>query len=76
MANNKTMTKQDLWPKEGKLKKGLIILAVVMLCSLLIVLLEEKTQFKAGKKLPLIIAFACIAIWVYKPASKNEPTNS
>lgn len=70
------MTKQDLWPKEGKIKKGLIILAVVIVAALSITLLEEKTQFKAGKKLPLIIAFACIAIWVYKPASKNEPTNN
>lgn len=69
------MTKQDLWPKEGKLKKSLIILAVVVLCSLLIVLLEEKTQFKAGNKLPLIIAFACIGIWVYKPAEKKETKN-
>jgi hypothetical protein len=69
------MTKQDLWPKEGKLKKGLIILAIVIVTSLLIVLLEEKTQFKAGKKLPLIIAFACIGVWVYKPADKKERPN-
>lgn len=69
------MTKQDLWPKEGKLKKGLIILAVVIVASLLIVLLEEKTQFKSGKKLPMIIAFACIGIWVYKPADKREANN-
>jgi hypothetical protein len=66
------MTKQDLWPKEGKLKKGLIILAIVIVASLLIVLLEEKTQFKAGKKLPMIIAFLCIGVWVYKPANKKE----
>ena len=67
------MTKQDLWPREGKLKKGLIILAIVVLASLLIVLLEEKTQFKAGKKLPLIIAFMCLAVWAYKPKEKNAP---
>jgi hypothetical protein len=67
------MTKQDLWPKEGKLKKGLIILGIVIIVSLLIVLLEEKTQFKAGKKLPLIIAFMCLAVWAYKPKEKTEP---
>jgi hypothetical protein len=66
------MTKQDLWPKEGKLKKGLLILAIVIIAALLITLLEEKTQFKAGKKLPMVIAFLCIGIWVYKPANKKE----
>lgn len=60
------INKQDLWPKEGKLKKGLIILAVVIVSSLGIVLLEEKTDIKA-KRLPVVIAFACIAIWGYKP---------
>lgn len=69
------MTKIDFWPKDGKLKKGLIVLAVIMVASLLIVLLEEKTQFKAGKKLTMIIAFACIGIWVYKPADKKEANN-
>jgi hypothetical protein len=68
------MTKQDLWPKEGKLKKGLIILAIVIVAALLITLLEEKTNFKAGRKLPMAIAFASIAVWVYKPAFKKEAT--
>jgi hypothetical protein len=66
------MNKQDLWPKEGKLKKGLFMLAIVIVAALLITLLEEKTQFKAGKKLPMIIAFLCIGVWVYKPADKKE----
>ncbi len=66
------MTKSDLWPKDGKLKKGLIIVAVVITSALLITLLEEKTNIKAGKKLPLVIAFACIAIWVYTPANKED----
>jgi hypothetical protein len=65
------MTRSDLWPKEGKLKKGLIILGIVIVSALLITLLEEKTTVKAGKKLPLIIAFACIAVWVYQPAKKQ-----
>ena len=38
------MDKQDLWPKEGKLKKGLIILVIVILSALLITLLEEKNR--------------------------------
>lgn len=66
------MTKQDLWPKEGKLKKGLIILGIVISAAVAITLIEEKTQFKAGRKLPLIIAFMCIGVWVYKPKDKKE----
>jgi hypothetical protein len=58
--------KQDLWPKEGKLKKGLIILAIIIIGATGITLLEEKTNIKA-KKLPIVIAFACIGVWVYKP---------
>lgn len=65
------MDKKDFWPKEGKLKKSLIILAIVIVSALLITLLEEKTNIKA-KKLPVVIAFACIAFWVYKPAVKKD----
>lgn len=66
------MTKQELWPKNGKLKKGLIILAIVAVGALLITLLEEKTHIKAGSKLPFVIALACIGVWVYQPADKKE----
>lgn len=69
------MTKSELWPKEGKLKKGLIILGIVIAGAVLITLLEEKTGFKAGKKLPLVIALACIAVWVYQPAKKQGEQN-
>lgn len=65
------INKQDLWPKEGKLKKGLIILAIVIVSALLVTLLEEKTSIKT-KRLPIVIAFACIAIWLYKPAAKKD----
>lgn len=65
------MLKQELWPKEGKLKKGIIILAIVVLSSLLITLLEEKIKFRHTQKLPVIIALACAGVWFYKPA-KNE----
>ncbi len=41
------MGKKDFWPKEGKLKKGLIILAIVISGALLITLIEEKTNIKA-----------------------------
>lgn len=69
------MEKKDLWPKEGKLKKGLIILAIVIVSALLITLLEEKTNIKP-KKLTFLIALACIGIWIYKPADKKENAKS
>lgn len=70
------MTKTEFWPKEGKLKKGLIILAIIIVTAVLITLLEEKTNFKAGKKLPLIIAFACIGVWLYTPNNKKENSST
>lgn len=69
------MDKKDFWPKEGKLKKGLIILAIVIVAALLITLLEEKTNIKT-KKLPFVIALACIGVWLYKPADKKENANT
>jgi hypothetical protein len=65
------INKQDLWPKEGKLKKGLIIAVTIIVSALLITLLEEKTNIKA-KKLPIVIAFSCIAVWLYKPTAKKD----
>lgn len=67
------MNKQEFWPKEGKLRKAGIILAIVVLAALLITLLEEKTGFKHSSKLLLVIAISCVAIWVYQPAKKEEP---
>lgn len=66
------MTKQDLWPKEGKLKKGLIILAIVITGALLITLVEEKTNLHISKKIPFVIAMACLGVWVYNPAKKEK----
>ncbi len=66
------MTKNELWPKEGKLKKGLIILVIVIVAAFLITLLEEKTNFKHTQKLPVVIALSCIAVWLYKPEKKGE----
>ncbi len=66
------MIKQELGPKEGKLKKGLIVLAIVIASALLIILLEEKTDFKHTKKLTFVIAFACIAVWLYQPNKKEK----
>jgi len=68
------MDKKDFWPKEGKLKKGLIILAIVITAALLITLLEEKTGIKT-KKLSFVIAIACIGVWLYKPSDKKENAN-
>jgi hypothetical protein len=67
------MDKQQFWPKEGKLKKGLIILAIVIVGSLLITLLEEKTNIKLSKRIPLVIAFICLGVWFYSP--KKTDTN-
>lgn len=69
------INKEELWPKTGKLKKGLIILAIVILGSLGMVLLEEQTNVKLSKKVPVVIAFACIAVWVYNPAKKQTTEN-
>lgn len=66
------MDKKDLWPKEGKLKKVLIILGVVIAGALTIVLIEEKTGMKLSRRVTFLIAFACVGIWVYKPKRNAE----
>lgn len=66
------MDKKDSWPKEGKLKNGLIILLIVIVTAILITLFEEKTNLKASKKIAGGIAILCVAIWIYKPAAKKE----
>ena len=66
------MNKQDLWPKEGKLKKGLIILAIVVVGSLAIVFIEEQSGIKISKKVPMAIALAAVGVWLYQPAKKEE----
>ena len=70
------MGKKEFWPKEGKLKKGLIILAIVIVGSLLMTLLEEKTSIKMSKRVPFVIALACLGVWFYakKKKKKNPPT--
>jgi hypothetical protein len=66
------MDKKAIWPREGKLKKGLIILAIVIVGALLITLLEEKMDVKFTKRIPYVIAFACVGIWFYNPAKKSN----
>jgi prepilin signal peptidase PulO-like enzyme (type II secretory pathway) len=66
------MNKQELWPKEGKMKKIVIILAIVIASALLIVLFEEKTTLKVTKRIPFVIALACVAVWFYQPAKKEK----
>lgn len=66
------MNKKDFWPKEGKLKKGLIILAIVIVVALLMTLLEEKTNVKMTKRIPFVIALVGIGIWLYNPTPKKE----
>jgi hypothetical protein len=71
------MDKKEFWPKEGKLKKGLIILAIVIVGSLLMTLLEEKTNIKLSKRVPFVIALACLGVWFYNPENqkRNPPAN-
>lgn len=64
-------SKKDLWPKKGKLKKGLIVMTIVIISALLLTLLEEKTNFKHTKKLTFAIALACIGVWIYQPNKKE-----
>jgi hypothetical protein len=69
-----TMDKKDFWPKKGKLKKGLIILAIVIVGATIITLVEEKIDVKLSKKVPFIIALSCIGVWLYNPdKSKTNP---
>jgi hypothetical protein len=70
------MNKKEFWPKEGKLKKGLIILAIVVVSALLIVLIEEKTKVKLSKKISVAIAFACIGVWLYQPEKSKDTLSS
>jgi len=55
------MNKTEWWPKEGKLKKGLIILGIVIVAALLMTLLEEK-GLTFTKRMPFVIALACLAV--------------
>lgn len=66
------MNKKDFWPKEGKLKKGLIILAIVIVAALLMTLLEEKTNVKMTEKNAFVIALICVGVWLYNPGKKVE----
>jgi hypothetical protein len=66
------MDKKDFWPKEGKVKKGLIIFLIVIVGAIGITLLEEKTTIKLSRRIPFVIAFACIGVWLYNPTKKVE----
>ena len=68
------MDKKEFWPKESKLKKGLIILGIVIIGSLLITLVEEKSNIKLSKKVPFVVALVCLGVWFYNPEkSKTNP---
>ena len=69
------MTKNDLWPEEGKLKKGLIILAIVLVASLVAVLIQEKYGIKLSNKVFTPVVVVCIAIWVYRPTPESKEIN-
>ncbi|NOT50779.1 MAG: hypothetical protein HOP10_05840 [Chitinophagaceae bacterium] len=53
------------------MKKGLIVMTIVIISALLLTLLEEKTNFKHTKKLTFAIALACIGVWIYQPNKKE-----
>ena len=65
------MNKTEWWPQEGKLKKGLIILGIIIVASLLLTLIEEK-GVTFTKRMPFIIALSCLAVWFYQPAKKEK----
>ena len=65
------MSKTEWWPKEGKRKKGLIILGIIIVASLLMTLIEEK-GVTFTKRMPFIIALSCLAVWFYQPAKKEK----
>jgi hypothetical protein len=69
------MTKKDFWPKEGKLKKTFIILAIVLVAALVAVLIQEKYGIKLSNKVFTPVVVACIAIWVYQPTSESKEIN-
>ena len=66
------INKNQLCSQTGKLNKALIIVCIVIVSALLFVLLEEKSGFRISHKLTYLVAFACVAIWLYQPATKNE----
>ncbi|HOZ69096.1 MAG TPA: hypothetical protein PLU11_01155 [Chitinophagaceae bacterium] len=65
------MNKTEWWPKEGKLKKGLIILGIVIVAALIMTLIEEK-GVTFTKRMPFVIALSCLAVWFYQPAKKEK----
>ena len=65
------MNKTEWWPKEGKLKKGLIILGIVIVAALIMTLMEEK-GVTFTKRMPFVIALSCLAVWFYQPAKKEK----
>ena len=69
------MDKKDFWPKEGKLKKGLIILALVLVAALVAVLIQEKYGIKLSSKVFTPVVVACIAIWAYRPTPESKEIN-
>jgi hypothetical protein len=69
------MKRKDFWPKEGKLKKSLFILAIVIVSSLLITLFEEKTNLKLSKRIGIGIALLSVGIWLYNPGNKKRNTS-
>lgn len=70
------MDKKQFWPKEGKLKKGLIILVIVIAGVFLITFIEEKTKIPMSNRIPMVIAFACLGVWFYNPKREKENTKN
>jgi hypothetical protein len=64
--------RKQLWPKEGKRKKGLIVLAIVIIGALLITLLKEKINIKLSKRIPFVIAIASLGVWFYNPEKVKD----
>lgn len=65
------MSKLEIWPTTGKLKKAAIILAIVVIVALLMVLIEEKAGFKLNNKAIMPVVLLCVGIWFYKPKKED-----
>lgn len=66
------MEKMNIWPRQGKLKKMLIILGIVAVTALGMVLLEEQTHIKLSNKAIFPVVLTCVAIWFHQPKENKE----
>ncbi len=74
MSSNHNL-RNEIWPKTGKLKKGLIILAIVIVVTTGATLLQEQTGRELSSRVYFPVALCCAAIWFY-PGKKTGSSNN